>query len=524
MNRKIEKINVFIFVAVFLTIVFIPSYAQQYGNLVVRVIECGCRNPIENARVEVVGVNDPTSYTNSQGYAYFYNLPIGQYLITVSKEGYKSVSKYTTIECSKTTFEEICLEKIKVCNPGEIRNRRCACPTQVAYEICKSDGSGWETVIENCPSGYVCENGKCVLNKDGWYDTSITRCNNGVLERMQEYRDYTCFGFTCTYTVIQRRWIPVGECASQVLPPVQKEEKDGWYDTSITRCNMNGYQCGYGIKERMQEYRDYTCFGVTCTYTVLAKRWIPIGDCYTTCSSGYVCENGQCIPEKIKVCNPGEIRNRRCACSTQVAYEICKSDGSGWKTVIENCPSGYVCESGFCQMKEVNCMIKIEVKDASNNCPISNALLCYNSKCYFTDYSGIASFYVSKGVYALTISKEDYNPKTIYISCEYGKDVRQTIYLDKKIKLVSCDSLDGWYYTPQTYCETGNAECGGGIMLRKEEFRDYFGFASDISQCKDYRIISIRWKEEGLCRKECREGYECSEGFCRKIEIKRNNI
>jgi len=141
------------------------------------------------------------------------------------------MQRLAVVEQQRLVF---CLRKIKVCNPREIRNRRRVSPSQIMYEKCDSDGSGWDTVLENCPSDHSCENGYCVLNKDGWYDTSETRCN------------------------------------------------------------LNGVSCGYGIKEVKQEYRDYTCFGVTCTYRIVARRWVEAGSCYRACQSGYFCVNGYC--------------------------------------------------------------------------------------------------------------------------------------------------------------------------------------------------------------------------------------
>ncbi|MEM5815111.1 MAG: carboxypeptidase-like regulatory domain-containing protein [Candidatus Aenigmatarchaeota archaeon] len=476
-KNKITKNLAFTLFFLFFTLIqlSVSAYGQQYGNLIVRVVECGCKNPIFNAKVEIVSISpDPVAYTNSQGYAYFNHIPTGRYSVNVFKEGYRSKSTTVTIRCSQTTEIEICLEKIKVCSPGEIRNRRCAFSTQVAYEKCKSDGSGWETVIENCPIDYICENGKCVLNKDGWYSTSITNCNNGILEKLEEYRDYNCFGSTCSYTVLETRWVSIGKCTFFVpsFYPTQ-EEKDGWYDLGEERCNVNNYQCGYGIKERLQEYRDYTCIGATCTYTVLERKWNSVGECYKACPSGYTCVNGFC--EIIPISQP----------------------------------------------QPTQCKVTIEVRDYLNNLPIPNSLICSKNYCYLANYDGRITFYLTVGSYSFNISAEGYYSKIISLTCQTcGNEIREIVYLEKKIELKSCDVLDGWYYTTQTFCEMKNVECGTGIRLRKEEYRDYSGLVKDISECKNYKLEKYRWVEDGLCEKECSEGYECSEGLCRKIQTK----
>jgi hypothetical protein len=166
----------------------------------------------------------------------------------------------------------------------------------VAYEKCKSDGSGWETIIENCPSGYVCSNGYCVL------------------------------------------------------------EKDGWYDTGRERCNLYGLECGSGTKEKEQEYRDYTCFGVTCTYVVKEKRWVEIGSCYQDCASGYTCQAGHCVKvTTLPSCTPGYLDEYRCLgnwVQRKYQYSDCSTSWINWEYCDYGCSSGScislpVCEEGY---------------------------------------------------------------------------------------------------------------------------------------------------------------------------------
>jgi len=152
----------------------------------------------------------------------------------------------------------------RVCTPGDIRNEKCACSSQVGYDECNSEGTAWVYKIKTCPEGSVCDNGKCVPKKV---------CTPG------ETRNRDC------------------ACSSQ---------------TRHEECNAEG------------------------------SGWVPRIE---NCPSGYICENGYCVPEKI--CTPGEVRNRRCTCSTQYEYEICES-GRRWRTVSGTCPSGQICENGYC--------------------------------------------------------------------------------------------------------------------------------------------------------------------------------
>jgi len=527
----------------------------QYGWLKVRVTDCSSYNPISGAKVCVQRVSsDPCSYTNSNGEVSFY-LTVGSYLVQASKDGYNSKTTIATVKSGQTTEVNICLDKTKVCNPGEIVNRRCACPTQVAYEKCKADGSGWETIVEDCPSGYVCDNGYCVLNKDGWYDTGETRCNlNGNLcgygtkEMKQEYRKYTCFGSTCTYVVTQTRWIAIDSCfvtcpTTTTTIPVQ--EKDGWYDTGKEKCEMNGLECGYGTKMKEQEYRDYTCFGVTCTYVVTARRWIAVGTCYQNCPGGYSCISGYCKP--IFDCNSldGWYSTGEEKCSSvfecgiaekQVKeeyrdyYPIVSNPTSSsdcfflikdvrWRTIGScylSCPNGYYCDSGFCKLIPKSCEVKIWVKEENTNLPIVNANVCLNNKCYLTDSNGFASFYVNIGSYSLKISKDGYETKLITIACEdCGNPIYQTVTIKKIKTYFDCNILDGWYYTNESYCDMGGFECGKGLIMKKQEYRDYYGLADSSLQCTNYKVVAYRWVDDGYCQKNCSSG-TCEEGFCKQ--------
>jgi len=537
------------------------SLAIQYGNLMVRVVECSCNNPISDARVCVQSIEtDPCKNTDSNGEVLFENLVVGTYSIQVSKDGYNPNSTVESVKCGRTVEVVICLNKIKVCNPGEIVNRRCACSTQVAYERCKTDGSGWETVIENCRSGYVCSNGYCVESKDGWYDTWKTRCNlegrscgYGTKEMKQEYRDYTCIWVTCSYVVTQTRWVAIGECnvpcqTTTTTTPVQ--EKDGWYDTGNEKCDIDNFECGEGVRMKEQEYRDYTCIGVTCTYVVTARRWVIVGSCSKSCPFGKTCVNGYCKP--IFDCNSldGWYSTQEEKCSIELEcgsgiklikeeyrdyYPIASPplDSSGcafeikdvkWRSIgscYVSCPNGYYCEGGICRQVKLasRCEVRIFVKDKETNLPIENAKVCYDGTCYLTGSNGVALFYVDVGTYNLHVSKIGYVSKSLIINClDCGNPIFQTVTLEKVKTCFDCNSLDGWYYTTESYCDAAGLECGRGIRLRKEEFRDYSGSCVDSSlQCKDYKVVAYRWVEDGYCYKNCSIGY-CEEGLCKRKE------
>jgi hypothetical protein len=159
------------------------------------------------------------------------------------------------------------------------------------------------------------------------------------------------------------------------------------------------------------------------------------------------------------------------------------------------------------------------VKDSSNNLPIVNARVCEGAICYNTDNNGLASFYISQGFHNLQVSKEGYYNYSINLFCEDGAVIERNVFLIKQVSCFQCDQLDGWYYTTESYCEIGKFECGSGLRLRKEEYRDYKSVCvSSSSSCKDYNVISYRWVEDGYCYKNCTYGV-CEEGLCKQSKI-----
>jgi len=202
-------------------------------------------------------------------------------------------------------------ESQHVCNPGEIKNRNCACLTQVGYERCRDDGSVWEDRIETCPSGQTCQNGQCV---------------------------------------------------SPIQPSFDCNSLDNWYGISDERCDIGSDQCGSGTQEKKQEYRDYyptvvpPCSTSQCSYTVTNSRWISADSCYTSCSSGYTCQSGVCISNQ--PCTEGYTGNYRCyddwiqkeyqnsnCDTTWVFYNYCSDGCSGTSCVHPSwCKADYLDE------------------------------------------------------------------------------------------------------------------------------------------------------------------------------------
>lgn len=379
-----------------------------------------------------------TSHTTQQ-------VVVGTHTVSGSKPGYNSDSKIVSCSCGETRRVDLVLSSIQVCIPGEIRNRYCVSSTQVAYEKCKEDGSGWYTVVENCPSGYVCENGYCVL------------------------------------------------------------EKDGWYDTGRERCNLYGLECGVGTKEKEQEYRDYTCIGVTCTYVVRERRWVVIGTCYQGCASGYTCQAGYCV--KTIECEPRYLNEYRCSGSwvqRKYQYSDCSTSWVNW----EYC--AYGCSDGSCLPKpEEPCKISISVTTPANvkvGETVSATVKISNS--------GDAGGYVSFDAY---VCKSD--PYCIPMSCDGSID--PTVYVPgQSSRSFTCSARvyeAGNYEVKVSYtgCDKSGVAYSGVFSVREKEAKCVAKFLEEFKcsgnwklQLYRYSDCSTGWVYVEYC------GYGCLSGNC----------
>jgi len=188
---------------------------------------------------------------------------------------------------------------------------------------CKDHPSWDEQLVEDCNT------------QDGWVDTGETNwvttqdyeCKLDQKEQKeQEYRDYTCSGGSCVYSVTNTQWVDTGntqtinkpdgtECGTDYYDgwvnyckgdelwkhrqfhdfsceagtctdhPSWDEQLvedcnsyDGWVDTGETNWIDDAEDPCREIEQKEQEYWDYYCDSGSCAYEATDTRWVDTGN------------------------------------------------------------------------------------------------------------------------------------------------------------------------------------------------------------------------------------------------------
>jgi hypothetical protein len=169
----------------------------------------------------------------------------------------------------------------RVCTPGETRNRYCACSTQVAYERCKADGSGWDTVIENCPSGQKCDSGYCAFVPactEKYLDEY--RCSDNWKQKKYQNSD-------CSTTWVFYEYCSYGCSGGECLPPPPTP--------TCTPKYLDNFRCSGDWRQREYIYSD------------CSTGWIDWEYCSGYCSGG-VCYYEEACRITVDVSTPADAR------------------------------------------------------------------------------------------------------------------------------------------------------------------------------------------------------------------------
>jgi len=169
-----------------------------------------------------------------------------------------------------TTTTVVEYEYYTGCTPWTTRDRFCACSSQVAYYRCNMWGTGWDYIVENCPSGTTCSNGQCGGYYYPYYQpyypctagyTGNYRCDGDW--KQGEYRNSDC----------NTNWNNVEYCS---------------YGCSNGQC-MYAPRCSEGYLDNWRCSNDWT--QREYQYSDCTRTWQNYEYCYEGCS------DGSCEPE-----------------------------------------------------------------------------------------------------------------------------------------------------------------------------------------------------------------------------------
>jgi hypothetical protein len=105
---------------------FYTSSCAQQGTLKIKVSDCSTGSAITNARVELFGPQNPTQYTDSNGYVIYQDIRTGTYSFTASASSYSSKTVSTTVYANQNNYENICLTKTQACTERYLDDYRCS--------------------------------------------------------------------------------------------------------------------------------------------------------------------------------------------------------------------------------------------------------------------------------------------------------------------------------------------------------------------------------------------------------------
>jgi hypothetical protein len=201
---------------------------------------------------------------------------------------------------------------------------------RVMIENC-DDRDGCYTYGNGCEDrDYYCDGSVCkytVSNRHtDYYDDWVYYCSGDTVRKHRLFHDFYCGGEACTDHTSWEDDQLVEDC----------NDHDDWYDTGDTRWIDDPANECKEKEQKKQEYRDYTCSGGACTYSVTNTQWIDTGnvrnkpdgtvcgctanntlkECYGgTCTDTGICNSTYCAADA--ACdgkNPGDDCNgdRKC--------------------------------------------------------------------------------------------------------------------------------------------------------------------------------------------------------------------
>ena len=217
-------------------------------------------------------------------------------------------------------------------NTREYRNFYCS-GTSCTDTVTSSDNcnnyDGCSAYSNGCENrDYYCSGGSCVYTHSNrhtdYYDDWDYYCDGDTVRKHRLFHDYYCDGGTCTDHTRMEDDQLVENC----------NDHDGWVDTGNTDwVEVNDCQ---EKEKKEQEYRDYSCSGGACTYSVTGTpRWIDTGTMQNK-DDGTIC--GCTASNTLKRCYSGVCTDTG----------ICDSTTCGADAACDGKRPGDSCGGGIC--------------------------------------------------------------------------------------------------------------------------------------------------------------------------------
>ncbi len=194
------------------------------------------------------------------------------------------------------------------------------------YDNCYAYGNGCED------HDYHCSGGSCTYEYSNrhtdYYDDWEYYCQGDEMWRHRLFHDFYCDGGSCTDHTSWKDEQLVENC----------NDYDDWVDTGNTKwVNDLGYECKEK-EQKEQEYRDYTCSGGSCDYTVTEIQWIDTGNTRDK-PDGTIC--GCTANNTLKRCYDGACTDTGICNSTYCDADV----GCDGKKPGESCGANRKCNS-----------------------------------------------------------------------------------------------------------------------------------------------------------------------------------
>jgi len=340
--------------------------------------------------------------------------------------------------------------------------------------------------------------------QDGWYNTTnnqwvnATQCTEKE-QLQQEYRDYTCSAASCTYTIINNRWI----------------------DTGSTRNKNNGVSCDDGL---------YCTEPDVCTDGVC-------GGSQRDCSDAFSCTDDSC--DEINDICLNTINDNKCT-----SPEVCRPSffppptGCGVITACTNKTDGTPCDdeiycNGADECYNWTCVnVGPPIECSAND--LSGIETCDNipDDYHFTwDFRNPFTSVCLEVNDTCTIGDNIISHTCSVVNCSADCDSTHSCddkcvgsfrYYSGSCNLESCDCSystedcnlqDGWYNT------TNNQWINDTQCTEKEQIhQEYKDYTCLNAQCT-FTITDTRWIDTGSTRNK-NNGVSCDDGlYCTEPDV-----